>query len=208
MEGPWYPGSVGEKAWPPDDRKNESRSGAGPSDGALVVAARAGERWAQEALFRRYGRMVNGMAFRILGRASDVDDLAQESFVQALTNLDKLENPNAFRSWLGGIVVRQAGKMLRRRKLRQRFGLERSEPLDVETMIGRTAPPDAASELRAVYQVLEQLPVESRVALVLRRVEGMKLEEVAERMNLSLATVKRRLKVAEKHLEAAKEELR
>lgn len=152
--------------------------------------------------------MVNGMAFRILGRASDVDDLAQESFVQALTNLDKLSNPNAFRSWLGGIVVRQAGKMLRRRKLRQRFGLERGEPLDVESMVGRTAPPDVASELRAVYGVLEQLPVESRVALVLRRVEGMKLEEIAERMNLSLATVKRRLKVAEKHLDAAKEELR
>jgi len=43
---------------------------------------------------------------------------------------------------------------------------------------------------------------------VLRRVEGMKLEEVAERMNLSLATVKRRLKVAEKHLDEARERLR
>lgn len=149
--------------------------------------------------------MVNGMAYRILGRAEDVDDLAQESFAQALTGLDRLENPNAFRSWLGGIVVRQAGKMLRRRKLRQRFGLERREPLDVEAMVGASATPEIAAELRAVYAALEKLPVEARVALVLRRVEGLKLEEVAERMSLSLATVKRRLKDAEDHVAKIRE---
>ncbi len=152
--------------------------------------------------------MVNGMAFRLLGRASDVDDLAQESFFQALTHLDRLSNPNAFRSWLGGIVVRQGGKMLRRRKLRARFGLERGEPVDVEAMIGSSASPEVAAELRAVYAVLDRLPVEARVALVLRRVEGMKLEEVAAQMDLSLATVKRRLKVAEEALEAARGDLR
>src|SRR5688572_10280541 len=61
-----------------------TRSGAGPTDAALVVAARAGEDWAREALFRRHAPMVAGMAFRLLGRDEDVDDLVQDSFVEAL----------------------------------------------------------------------------------------------------------------------------
>ena len=50
-------------------------SGAGPSDAALVVAARAGEHWATEALFHRYVRTVNRLALRLMGRDVDVDDL-------------------------------------------------------------------------------------------------------------------------------------
>ena len=59
---------------------------------------------------------------------------------------------------------------------------------------------DARVELREVYAILAGLPPEERVALVLRRVEGMELKEVAEAMDLSLATVKRRLVAAEARL--------
>jgi RNA polymerase sigma-70 factor (ECF subfamily) len=184
------------------DERAATRSGAGPSDAALVVAARAGEQWAQEAIFRRYVRMLNGLAYRILGRDAEVDDLVQESFVQALGSLDKLKEPAALSGWLGSIVVRTAGKMLRRRRLRVRLGLERAAPIDVDSVIGSNAPPDVRSELRAVYTVLAGLPAEVRVALVLRRVEGMKLEQIAEAMDLSLATVKRRLAEGERALES------
>ncbi len=179
------------------DRAVKARAGLGPTDEELVAAAKVGERWAQEALFRRYGRMINGMAFRILGRPADVDDLVQETFLQAFQNLHRLSDPGAVRSWLGGIAVRQAGKVLRRRKLRMRFGLERGTAIDPETFVSGTAPPDVAAQLRAVYRVLEKLPVEARVALVLRRVEGLTLPDVAAQMDLSLATVKRRLQLAE-----------
>src|SRR6266513_458158 len=73
-----------------------TRSGAGPSDAALVVAARAGEAWAQEALFRRHARMVNGLALRLIGRDADLDDLVQEAFAQALGSLDR-EGPTGVR---------------------------------------------------------------------------------------------------------------
>jgi len=149
--------------------------------------------------------MVNGLAYRILGRPDEVDDLVQDSFVQALSSLDRLQNPAAFSSWMGSIVVRTAHKRLRRRSLRTRLGLERDKPIDVEILVSRTAPPDVAIELRAVYGILNRLSAEERVALVLRRVEGMKLAEVAEAMNLSLATVKRRLAKAEKAVAAALE---
>jgi RNA polymerase sigma-70 factor, ECF subfamily len=179
-------------------------SGAGPSDAALVVAARAGERWASEALFHRYVRTVNRLAFRLMGRDVDIDDLVQESFAQALTGLGRLQEPGVFGSWLAAIVARTAYKMIRRRQLLRRVGLAgREDPIDLEATISREVPPDVAVELRRVYGELHRLPAALRVPLVLHRIEGMQLDEVAAIVGASVATVKRRIAEAENALEPA-----
>jgi RNA polymerase sigma-70 factor (ECF subfamily) len=180
-----------------------SRSGAGPSDAALVIAARAGERWAREALFRRHAPMANGIALRLMGRDTDLDDLVQDTFVAALRGLDSLQDPQAFAPWLGAIVVRTARKVLRRRRLARRLGLYRPEPIDVESLVSREAPPDVAAELRALYALVDELPAGVRVALILRRVEGHSLDDIARLVGSSLATVKRRVAEGERRLEAA-----
>jgi RNA polymerase sigma-70 factor (ECF subfamily) len=63
----------------------------------------------------------------------------------------------------------------------------------VDALVGKAVPPDAAAELRALYTVVDALPVKLRVPLLLRRVEGLSLEEIAEYTQASLATVKRRI---------------
>lgn len=185
--------------------RSPSKSGAGPTDAALVIAARAGESWAQQALFERYARLVLGLAQRILMNDADADDLAQDAFVYALNRLDTLQNPQAFASWLSSIVVRTAGKRLRSRRLLTRLGLRRSEPVNLDGVVAANAPADVAFELRAVYSLLDGLPAEERVALILRRVEGMEIAETAEQMGLSVATVKRRLASAEARLNRVRE---
>ncbi len=175
-----------------------------PTDAVLVQAARAGEEWAREALFRRYARMALGLAYRILPYDADIDDLVQDSFLYAFERLNGLTNPQAFQAWLSSIVVRTAGKRLRRRKLQVRLGLRSNQPIDVDEVVSRTAPPDVAAELHAVYALLEKLPVEERIALVLRRVERLEIPEIAEQMQLSISTVKRRLNAAEERLERAR----
>jgi RNA polymerase sigma-70 factor, ECF subfamily len=180
-----------------------TKSGAGPSDAALVVAARADERWAKEALFRRYASMVNGLAYRLVGRDADLDDLVQDSFTEAWRSLGRLDAPQAFGAWLGSIVVRTAHKMLRRRRLLTRLGFRRRDPVEFENLISPGAPPDARAELLAVYRLVEKLPSTTRVALLLRRVEGLPLDEIARLLGVSLATVKRRLAEAERQLGAA-----
>jgi RNA polymerase sigma-70 factor (ECF subfamily) len=182
-----------------------TRSGSGPTDAALVVAARAGEAWAQEALYQRYARMVIGLSQRILAGRDDADDLSQDAFVFAFTRLDTLQNPQAFQAWLRSIVARTASKRLRRQRLLVRLGIRRNEPIDPDTVVSPEAPADVASEIRTVYGLLDRLPAEERVALVLRRVEGLDLAEIAEQMKLSLATVKRRIAAAEGRLERARQ---
>jgi RNA polymerase sigma-70 factor, ECF subfamily len=174
-----------------------------PTDAALVLAARAGEEWAREALFRRYARLALGLAYRLLPYDADIDDLVQDSFLYAFERLGGLSNPQAFQAWLSSIVVRTAGKRLRRRKLQIRLGLRSNQPIDVDAVVSRTAPPDVAAELRSVYALLETLPVEERIALVLRRVERLEIPEIAEQMGLSISTVKRRLSAAETRLTRA-----
>ncbi|MET0386081.1 MAG: sigma-70 region 4 domain-containing protein, partial [Polyangiales bacterium] len=92
-------------------------------------------------------------------------------------------------------------KTLRRRAMLTRLGLRRSTPIDPDVVVSRNAPPDVRSELEAIYGVLDRMRPEVRVALVLQRVEGLSVPEIAERMELSISTVKRRLAVAERRLD-------
>lgn len=177
-----------------------SSSSSGPSDTELIVSAIAGERWAQEVIFRRYTRLVNGLAFRLMGSRSDAEDLSQDVFVQAFQSLHRLENHASLSSWLCSITVRTAHKRIRRLRLMSRLGLRRSEPVNFDAVVSSAAPPEAQVELRAIYAVLHELPAEDRMALVLRRVEGMAIAEIAAHLERSVATVKRRLKSAEEHL--------
>jgi RNA polymerase sigma-70 factor (ECF subfamily) len=176
-------------------------SGAIVTDAALVLAARAGDLAAREALFRRYLGLVVGLSERIIAGRGDADDVAQDAFVDAFNQLHRLENPQAFAAWLGSIVVRRASKCLRRRRLLVRLGLHPAQREEPDASIAPGAPADVVCELRAVYATIMRLPVTERVALVLRRVEGLELAEIAEHMQLSLATVKRRLAAAEARLD-------
>lgn len=172
-----------------------------------MLAARAGESWAQKALFQRYARMVTALAQRMLIDRHEADDLVQDVFVHALERLDSLENPQAFASWIGSIVVRTASKRLRKRRLLQRLGLVRGTPFDLETVVAPDTPQDAAAELRVLYGIVDRLPTEERMALLLRRVEGMEIAEIASAMAISVATVKRRLSAAEARLHRARQRL-
>lgn len=169
-----------------------------------MVAARAGEAWAREALFRRYIRMVFGLVYRLVGRDDEADNLVQECFAQALAHLGSLSEPQAFGGWLTSVVVRTVHKALRRRVIANRLGLRRQrEPLDVESLVSRSAPADVVAELRGVYRILEGLAPRVRVALVLRRVEGMTQDEVAAAMGVSVSTAKRLIVEAELALDSA-----
>jgi len=144
--------------------------------------------------------MVNGLGYRLIGSDSDLDDLVQDSFMEAWRSLGNLETPQAFAAWLGSIVARTAHKMLRRRRITTRLGLRRSEPIDLDGLISPSAPPDARSELEAIYRLLQRLPINTRMAFTLRRVEGLPLDEIARMLDTSLATVKRRIAEAERQL--------
>jgi len=178
----------------------KSPSSPRPTDAELVGAILDGDASAAEVLFRRHYGMVADLAFRLLAGDADVDDVTQDAFVEAFRSLSHLDNRQAFASWICSILVRVVGKRLRRRRLLERLGLRRHEDLDVDAFASPSCPEEAAAELRAVYRVLGQLTTDARLVLILRRVEGLTIEETAERIHVSMATVKRRLADADAQL--------
>lgn len=92
-----------------------------------------------------------------------------------------------------GIVVRVVARGLRRHRLRVRLGLARSRPPEIDTALSPSATPDVVAELRGVHAVPEDQPVQERVALVLKRVEGMTQEPIAQALGTNVPTARVRL---------------
>src|ERR1041384_6827752 len=87
------------------------------SDEELVDRARRGDRWAEEALYRRYARTVMRVSLRLLRRTAEAEDVVQDTFVIAFAGLGRLRDGNAFGDWVLSIAVRQVYRRFRRWRL-------------------------------------------------------------------------------------------
>jgi RNA polymerase sigma-70 factor, ECF subfamily len=142
------------------------------------------------------------LAYRLVGREGDVDDLVQDVFVAAWESMPLLDDPQAIRGWLSRVTVRLAGRRLRRRRLAQFFGFDDEEPLELATS---ALSPESHAVMVQLYRRLDLLPVAERLAWTLRHVEDEPLETVAALCGCSLSTAKRRIARAQKALLAGTE---
>jgi RNA polymerase sigma-70 factor (ECF subfamily) len=154
-----------------------SVSEARPEELRLVDAAREGDRAAFAALYAAYTRMVHGILLARVPRA-DVDDLAQDVFLQAMERLRSLRDAGAFGGWLAAIARNRATDYLR--------CAPRTTELPDE--VG-TVDADHTDAL-AVLAVIQTLPDAYRETLVLRLVEGMTGPEIAARTGLTAGSVR------------------
>lgn len=175
-----------------------------PEDAVLVAMIRAGHKNAAATFFDRYGQRVERLLMRVLGPDSELEDVLHEVFIDALSAIDQLRDPNKLESWLTRMTVLKARTLIRRRQ-RWRI-IQFRAPSDVPE-IPDAPRNDARAVLNEVQRVLRRLPADERVCFTLRYFEEMTLPEIAAASGLSLATVKRKLKRSEERvrkLEAAR----
>lgn len=151
--------------------------------------------------YRLHSRYVAAIAVRLLGRDDEVDDVVQDVFLRAHKGLAQLRDPQAARGWLATVTVRVARRKLRWRKIGRVLGL--TESGDYDQLASEGASAEDRALLARVYEVLDRMPVEHRIAWALRHVEGQKLEDVAELTGCSLATAKRRIAAAQQTIDGA-----
>jgi len=180
------------------------------SDGELVQRLAEGDRWAKDALYRRYIDLVWGTALRLVGSRADAEDIVQDTFVAAFDDLRSLRRHEALRPWLVQITVHQAHRRFRRRSMLRRLGLDRSvEDAPLSSLAQAGVSPEVTSELVRVDRALSDVSSAERFAWILRHVDGYTLYEVASACRCSLATAKRRVARAnariERHLYAGGE---
>ena len=159
---------------------------------ALVLAAQGGDREAFGRLYQRFGPMVHGV---LLTRVpfGEVDDLVQDVFLSAFQRLTTLRAPGAFGAWLAAIARHRAADFHRRPA--------------AEQMADDVAAEDARprAEALAALAAIQSLPAAYRETLVLRLVEGMTGQEIADRTGLTPASVRVNLHRGMKRLRDALE---
>jgi RNA polymerase sigma-70 factor (ECF subfamily) len=161
------------------------------NDEELLRRARAGDLEAFAELVRRSERRVRGVLSRLLDDRRDVEEAAQDTFVQAWRNLDRFRGQAAAATWFYRIAVNEALQRTRRKRLDTR-------PLEEEQQLHRASPgADTFAETRELHTFLaaqlRALPLELRIPVVLRDVEGWPNQEIAELLDLSLAATKSRI---------------
>ena len=172
-------------------------------DAALVQALRAGHPGAAAAFYDRHAAHVRLTLRSTLGPDDDIPDLLQEVFIRALDQIGRLREVDRLASWLTTIAVFVARAQIRLRT--RRSWLRLFSPEQTRTWQIEQPSSEAREALHEVYAVLDQMPVEQRIAFVLRYLHGMSLSAGAEACETSLATLKRRLVRAEKRfLDAAR----
>ena len=150
-------------------------------------------------VYRRHCRYVGAVILRLGGRREEIDDLIQDVFVEASRGIRDLREPEAVKGWLATIAVRLVRRRLRWRRLRRFLGLDGGA--DYTHMVDPAASPVDKLLLRSVYRVLDELPVDDRVAFSLHLVEGETVEHIAQLCGCSLATAKRRIARAQRAIE-------
>jgi RNA polymerase sigma-70 factor (ECF subfamily) len=173
------------------------------SDADIVAGLRRGELLAQRIAWDRYAPTVYRLAHRALGSAEDARDATQDVLLCVFAKAANIDKPEALKAFVMSVMVRTLKYELRRRRMRRWLVLSDTGQVPESATTG----PDYASRqlLRRFYAILDTLSAPARLVFVLRHIEGLTLEEVAETMDLSLATVKRRLSAATERISASVE---
>lgn len=187
-------------------------AGSEDDDQRLAARARGGDLRAFEALVRRYERWVFTLALRLVGERSEAEDMAQEIFLKAYAGLAGFRGAARFSTWLYAIATHHCLNHLAARRRRAHLeispeapgGSQDQSPSAVERAADGGPGPDALLEQREIQQAvraaLALLSDEHRVILLLREIQGLTYEEIAETLGLEMGTVRSRLYRARQEL--------
>jgi len=168
-----------------------------PTDAALVFEVLEGDTERFGELVKRYRNLVASfVAARVA--ADEVEDLAQETFMRGFGVLSSLRDPAAFSSWLLGIANHVCVDWHRGRRRLASLDEEAVQPANASPPLRPPPPsPSHAAEAEEARQLLleslDRLPEVYRITLVLKHMEGLSCQEIAQRMGVALGTVTSRL---------------
>jgi len=167
----------------------------GSSDADLIAAVLAGDVEAFSGLVRRYEDTCVRFAVRMLGSRVDADDALQSAFMRAFRGLRSCKEPDRFGGWLYQIVINECRTYASRRRRRElRFTPATNE---IERAVAPGSEPEVDADVGGhIENALGMLPAEQREAFLLKHVEELTYDEMAEITGVSVPALKMRVKRA------------
>jgi RNA polymerase sigma-70 factor (ECF subfamily) len=159
----------------------------------LVRRCQGGDETAFEALVRKYQQVLFNIIHHNLDRGRDVEDVAQKIFSKVYLSLPKFDSSRPFFPWIYRIAINQCFDELRRSRRRRSItfsDLNLQETENIENLLKREENQETPAEERLelydlLHKMLDRLPEKQRTALVLRDLEDMPYDRMAEVMNCS-----------------------
>jgi RNA polymerase sigma-70 factor (ECF subfamily) len=170
------------------------------TDQELVRRVQAGDQTAFNLLVLKYQHRVLKLVGRFVNDAAEAEDVAQEAFLKAYRALASFRGDSAFYTWLYRIAINTAKNALvsqRRRPVDFDLDLQDPDQYDRHAKLKEADTPEGVlltDEIRAVVEeAMAELPEDLRTAIVLRELEGLSYEEIAEAMDCPVGTVRSRI---------------
>lgn len=186
------------------------------SEASLIARCRAGEQAACEQLVAEHQTMVFQLGCHLLGDRDEAYDLSQEVFLRVFRTLDRFRADASLKTWIYRITINQASNR-RRFWSRRHRSAQVSLDAHVEAHGELTEPSEASSPHRILASkqlaerltlALDALPFDQRTVIILREVEGLAYDEIAQALDIAIGTVKSRLTRARQTLRARLGEVR
>ncbi|MDQ3446676.1 MAG: RNA polymerase sigma factor RpoE [Pseudomonadota bacterium] len=170
-------------------------------DQQLVERVQRGDKAAFDLLVVKYQRKIFRLLSRLIRDSAEIEDVAQEAFVKAYRALPNFRGDSAFYTWLYRIAINTAKNYLvsqgRRAPTSTQADIEDAETFDDGDHLRDLNTPDSMLVTKqvgeAVNRAIDQLPEDLRTAIVLRELEGLSYEEIAESMQCPIGTVRSRI---------------
>ncbi len=169
-------------------------------DDALVLRVQQGDKRAFDLLVIKYQHKIVQLVNRYVKDPSEAQDVAQESFIKAYRALPGFRGESAFYTWLYRIAINTAKNFLIAKSRRAgdlEVDVHEAEQTENAPQLQRFDTPEQLllndEILNIVHTAIDELPEEMRVAIMLRELEGMSYEEIAEIMNCPIGTVRSRI---------------
>jgi RNA polymerase sigma-70 factor (ECF subfamily) len=170
---------------------------------ALVVAAKAGDARAFEALVSRYRKRIFALALHITRSASEADDIAQDVFLKAYRALPEFEGRSQFFTWVYRMTVNRSLNV-RRDRARRGEDVVDDPRLELAVAVDARSNPGREAELRQSYarllRALDALPADMRTTVILVSLQGLSHGEVAVVQKVSEGTIAWRMHEARRRL--------
>jgi RNA polymerase sigma factor RpoE len=170
-------------------------------DQALVERAQGGDQRAFDQLVGKYQRKLGRLLSRYIRDAAEIEDVSQEAFIKAYRALPSFRGDSAFYTWLYRIGINTAKNYLvsqgRRAPTTTEFDAEEAEGFEDAGQLRDINTPESVLMSKqigeTVNSAMESLPDELRTAIVLREIEGLSYEEIADAMDCPIGTVRSRI---------------
>jgi len=169
-------------------------------DQELVIRVQQGDKAAFDLLVLKYQHKIISLVSRYVGDDGEAMDVTQEAFIKAWRALPKFRGDSAFYTWIYRIAINTAKNHLvsrKRRPVDQYLDVHDAEDQTLQARMKDTDTPERLAVTDEIRQVvadsIEALPEDLRTAIVLREIDGLSYDEIAEAMDCPIGTVRSRL---------------